>query len=135
MDCECAENGPLEDVQPTEGVPSESPPQFESERTAADGEPEGEGEVEPDGVFSRQADRALPLLGRIVGINGLHYQHATAAFARQKVRRPVASPSVCALCDLCSLRPVAPMIGYHHRTERTRNAGEGSDGRRPRACR
>src|ERR1700677_1189287 len=79
VDGEAAEEGPLEDVDPVEGVASQRPPELEGECTGGDDEPGGQGEMEPERVLSGQPHRLLADLSHLVGLDTFHCCHPTAA--------------------------------------------------------
>lgn len=58
---------------------AQGPHQLESEGTAADDEPGGQGEVEPEGVLPGQADRALAGRSGTGRANWRHLCHPTGA--------------------------------------------------------
>jgi hypothetical protein len=117
IDREGAKEGPLKDVQPAEGVTSQSPPKLEAECTAADREPGEQGEVEPEGVLSCQADWTLIGPGPVAEVTRLHGRNAIAGVARQEL----GSFALARHLPVYPLRPLAT-IGT---TEQSRKAGEG----------
>jgi hypothetical protein len=87
VDGEGGKERPLKDVQPTECVTSESSPQLESKGAETDKESSAQGEVEPESVFSCQANRTRIGTGRFAEVTRFHPQDGIATIAATSSRR------------------------------------------------